>query len=138
MSEERTNPTVDVHAHILLPALQQLVAEADPEGFGAQQALEVRRNGPESMAASGRMIKERWPQLTDLERRLTVEQRKNVTLARNARARGDKLRDAVNEQARQVRVMVLKLYHSGLSYREVGVLVGLSKSRVQDLVLRRS
>jgi len=64
------NPTVDVHAHILLPALQQLVAEADPDGFGAQQALEVRRNGPESMAASGRMIEERWPQLTDLDRRL--------------------------------------------------------------------
>lgn len=65
-----TNPTVDVHAHILLPALQQVVADADPDGFGAQQALEVRRNGPESMAASGRMIKERWPQLTDLDRRL--------------------------------------------------------------------
>ncbi|MDQ0145612.1 amidohydrolase family protein [Pseudarthrobacter niigatensis] len=64
------NPTVDVHAHILLPALQQLVAEADPDGFGAQQSLEVRRNGPESMAASGRMIKERWLQLTDLDRRL--------------------------------------------------------------------
>ena len=63
-------PVVDVHAPILLPALQQLVAEADPAGFGAQQALEVRRNGPESMAASGKMIKERWPQLTDLGRRL--------------------------------------------------------------------
>lgn len=63
-------PTVDIHAHVLLPALQQLVADADPEGFGAQQALEVRRNGPESMAASGKMIKERWPQLTDLDRRL--------------------------------------------------------------------
>ncbi|MDR6509009.1 amidohydrolase family protein [Arthrobacter oryzae] len=64
------SPTVDVHAHILLPALQQLVAEADPAGFAAQQALEVRRNGPESMAASGRMLKERRPQLTDLDRRL--------------------------------------------------------------------
>ena len=63
-------PTVDVHAHILLPALQQLVAEADPAGFGTQQALEVRRNGTESMAASGLMIKERWQQLTDLDRRL--------------------------------------------------------------------
>ncbi|MFF2245073.1 amidohydrolase family protein [Arthrobacter sp. NPDC058130] len=67
---EGQNPVVDVHAHILLPALQQLVAEADPRGFAAQQALEVRRNGPESMAASGQMIKERWPQLTDLDRRL--------------------------------------------------------------------
>lgn len=65
-----THPIVDVHAHILLPVLQQLVADADPEGFGAQQALEVLRNGPESMAASGKMIKERWPQLTDLDRRL--------------------------------------------------------------------
>jgi len=64
------SPTVDVHTHVLLPALQQLVAEADPEGFGAQQALEVRRNGQESMAVSGKMIKDRWPQLTDLDRRL--------------------------------------------------------------------
>ena len=64
------NPVLDVHAHILLPALQQLVADADPEGFAALQALEARRNGPESMAASGKMIKERWPQLTDLHRRL--------------------------------------------------------------------
>ncbi|MGX9901116.1 amidohydrolase family protein [Arthrobacter sp. SA17] len=61
---------VDVHAHILLPALQQLVAEADPQGFAAYQALEVRRNGTESMAASGQMIKERWHQLTDLDRRI--------------------------------------------------------------------
>ncbi|MEC3853993.1 amidohydrolase family protein [Paenarthrobacter ureafaciens] len=64
------HPTVDVHAHVLIPALQQAVAEGDPEGFAALQALEVRRNGPESMANSGLMIKERWPQLTDLDRRL--------------------------------------------------------------------
>ncbi|WP_045730752.1 amidohydrolase family protein [Pseudarthrobacter chlorophenolicus] len=70
LSPDAPAPVIDVHAHILLPALQQLVAEADPQGFGAQQALEVRRNGPESMAASGKMIKERWPQLTDLDRRL--------------------------------------------------------------------
>lgn len=65
-----THPTVDVHAHVLLPALQQLVAEQDPAGFATHQELEARRNGPESMAASGKMIKERWPQLTDLDRRL--------------------------------------------------------------------
>ncbi|NUS36365.1 MAG: amidohydrolase [Pseudarthrobacter sp.] len=69
-AREGPSPIVDVHAHVLLPALQQLVAEADPEGFAAQQALEVRRNGPESMVASGKMIKERWGQLTDLDRRL--------------------------------------------------------------------
>jgi aminocarboxymuconate-semialdehyde decarboxylase len=65
-----SHPIVDVHAHILLPALQQLVSEADPEGFRAQQDLEVRRHGAESMAVSGRMVKERWPQLTDLDIRL--------------------------------------------------------------------
>ncbi|WP_284988037.1 MULTISPECIES: amidohydrolase family protein [unclassified Arthrobacter] len=65
-----SQPVVDVHAHILLPALQQLVAEQDPAGFAEHQDLEVRRNGRESMAASGKMIKERWPQLTDLDRRL--------------------------------------------------------------------
>jgi len=63
-------PVVDVHAHVLLPALQELVAANDPQGFAALQALEVTRNGPESMAASGRMIKERWPKLTDVSRRL--------------------------------------------------------------------
>lgn len=68
--ETAQQPTVDVHAHVLIPALQQLVATADPEGFAELQALEVRRNGPESMANSGLMIKERWPQLTDLDRRL--------------------------------------------------------------------
>ena len=61
---------IDVHAHVLIPALQQRAAEGDPEGFQALQALEIRRNGPESMAASGAMIKERWQQLTDLDRRL--------------------------------------------------------------------
>ncbi|BCW05928.1 amidohydrolase family protein [Arthrobacter sp. NtRootA1] len=70
MTDTNVPPVVDVHAHILLPALQQLVADADPEGFAVLQSLEVRRNGPESMAASGKMIKERWPQLMDLHRRL--------------------------------------------------------------------
>ncbi|MGO4432936.1 amidohydrolase family protein [Paenarthrobacter sp. RAF9] len=63
-------PVVDVHAHVLLPALQELVSANDPDGFAALQALEVKRNGAESMAASGRMIKERWPKLTDVSRRL--------------------------------------------------------------------
>ncbi|MDR6436482.1 aminocarboxymuconate-semialdehyde decarboxylase [Paenarthrobacter nicotinovorans] len=72
MNTAATNhqPILDVHAHVLIPALQQTVANADPQGFAALQALEVRRNGPESMANSGVMIKERWPQLTDLDRRL--------------------------------------------------------------------
>ncbi|MFE5673204.1 amidohydrolase family protein [Agromyces sp. NPDC056523] len=75
---ERVGPVVDVHAHLLLPALQQAVAERDPEGFAAAQALEARRNGPASLAASGRMIGERMPLLTSLDARLAEMDRQGV------------------------------------------------------------
>ena len=61
---------VDVHAHVLLPALAQYVAASAPADFAAAQTLDARRQGPESLANSGAMIKERWPQLVDLSRRL--------------------------------------------------------------------
>ncbi|WP_375387054.1 amidohydrolase family protein [uncultured Amnibacterium sp.] len=63
-------PVVDVHAHVLLPALQALVAERDPEGFAAAQALDLRRQGAESTAVAGAMIRERFPRLTQVSRRL--------------------------------------------------------------------
>ena len=80
MSEATTHsePIVDVHAHLLMPALQQAVAARDPEGFAAAQALEARRNGPESLAASGRMIGERMPLLTSLDARLAEMDRQGV------------------------------------------------------------
>ncbi|MGW9404099.1 amidohydrolase family protein [Arthrobacter sp. NPDC055585] len=61
---------VDVHAHVVLPALQQFVIEAAPAEFAAAQELDARRQGPESLENSGIMIRERWPQLVDLSRRL--------------------------------------------------------------------
>ena len=61
---------VDVHAHALLPALQALVLARDPDGFAGHQALEARRNGRESLAASGAMIGARLERLTSLDRRL--------------------------------------------------------------------
>ncbi|NQX03408.1 amidohydrolase [Rathayibacter sp. VKM Ac-2856] len=61
---------VDVHAHVLLPGLQAAVAARDPEGIAAAQALEARRQGPESLAVSGGMIRSRFERLTVLERRL--------------------------------------------------------------------
>ena len=67
-----------MHAHLLLPALQQAVGARDPEGFAAAQALEARRNGPESLAASGRMIGERMPLLTSLDARLAEMDRQGV------------------------------------------------------------
>ncbi|PPI41679.1 MULTISPECIES: amidohydrolase family protein [unclassified Rathayibacter] len=61
---------VDVHAHVLLPGLQAAVAARDPEGIAAAQALDARRQGPESLAVSGGMIRSRFDRLTVLERRL--------------------------------------------------------------------
>lgn len=71
-------PVVDVHAHLLLTALQDEVAARDPEGFAAAQALDARRNGTESMAASGRMIGERMPLLISLDARLAEMDRQGV------------------------------------------------------------
>jgi aminocarboxymuconate-semialdehyde decarboxylase len=62
---ENKQPTVDVHAHVLLPELQQYVAEADPDGFGGLQQLERLRNGLESQKISGKMVGERISKLTD-------------------------------------------------------------------------
>lgn len=64
------HPVVDVHAHVLLPTLQAQVAERDPEGFRAAQELDLRRQGPESSAVSGAMIRDRFERLTQLPRRL--------------------------------------------------------------------
>jgi aminocarboxymuconate-semialdehyde decarboxylase len=70
MSGDTRPPVVDVHAHVLLPALQGLVAERDPAGFAAAQELDQRRQGPASSAVSGAMIRERFERLTVLSRRL--------------------------------------------------------------------
>ena len=70
--------TVDVHAHVLLPSLQGLVQGRDPDGFRAAGELELLRNGGQSMAASGAMIRERFTRLTDLEERLRVMDEQGV------------------------------------------------------------
>ena len=60
----------DVHAHLLLPSVQAAVEERAPELVKEAAALELRRNGPESLAASGKMIGERIPRLLDPAQRL--------------------------------------------------------------------
>lgn len=62
--------TTDVHAHLLLPAVQAEVQRRDPEGVADAAALEFTRNGEESLAASGAMIGARIPRLTSVEARL--------------------------------------------------------------------
>lgn len=62
---------IDIHAHVLLPALQGAVANRDPEGFAESQALDLKRLGVPSAQASGAMVGARFEQLTVLARRLS-------------------------------------------------------------------
>ncbi|MFD5312367.1 amidohydrolase family protein, partial [Streptomyces ardesiacus] len=63
-------PTVDVHAHLLLPEAEALVAGL-PGHAGARE-LDARRNGPAALAVSGSMVRARIPRLTDVTVRLAA------------------------------------------------------------------
>ncbi len=63
-------PTVDVHAHVLLPEVEQLVADAP--GRAEARALDALRNGPDALAASGVMVRDRMRLLTDVVHRLAA------------------------------------------------------------------
>ncbi|MFI1840041.1 amidohydrolase family protein [Streptomyces olivaceoviridis] len=65
-----TAPTVDVHAHVLLPEVEALVAGLP--GLAEAKALDARRNGPAALAVSGPMVRERVPELTDPAVRLAA------------------------------------------------------------------
>ncbi|MEW5627991.1 amidohydrolase family protein [Streptomyces hydrogenans] len=58
-----TTTTVDVHAHVLLPEIEALVAGLP--GHAEAKALDARRNGPDALAVSGPMVRDRIPALTD-------------------------------------------------------------------------
>ena len=64
--------TTDVHAHLLMPALQAEVERRAPEQVRAAAELELRRNGAESLAVSGPMVGVRIPKLTDVTVRLAA------------------------------------------------------------------
>ncbi|WP_030378145.1 MULTISPECIES: amidohydrolase family protein [unclassified Streptomyces] len=65
-----TTPTVDVHAHVLLPEVEALVAGLP--GLAEARALDARRNGPAALAVSGPMVRARLPRLTDAAVRLAA------------------------------------------------------------------
>ncbi|NGN66368.1 amidohydrolase [Streptomyces sp. A7024] len=65
-----TAPTVDVHAHLLLPEVESLV-DGLP-GLAEARALDARRNGPASLAVNGPMVRERMPRMTDAAVRLAA------------------------------------------------------------------
>lgn len=57
-------PTVDVHAHLLLPDVEALVADAP--ALADARALDARRNGPAALAVNGPMIASRIGRLTEV------------------------------------------------------------------------
>ncbi|WP_406072253.1 amidohydrolase [Streptomyces sp. NBC_01020] len=65
-----TPPTVDVHAHVLLPEIEALV-DGLP-GLAEAKALDARRNGPAALQVNGPMIGERIARLTDPAVRLAA------------------------------------------------------------------
>lgn len=62
--------TTDVHAHVLLPSLQAEVERRVPDLVREAAALELTRNGAESLAVSGPMVGARIPKLTSVPVRL--------------------------------------------------------------------
>ncbi|KUN88169.1 amidohydrolase family protein [Streptomyces griseoruber] len=65
-----TTPTIDVHAHVLLPEIEALVAGLP--GLAEARVLDARRNGPAALAVNGPMVRERIPRLTDVAVRLAA------------------------------------------------------------------
>ncbi|WP_406088999.1 amidohydrolase family protein [Streptomyces sp. NBC_01013] len=65
-----TTPTVDVHAHVLLPEVDALVAGMP--GHAEAKALDVRRNGSDALAVSGPMVRARIPKMTVVTARLAA------------------------------------------------------------------
>ncbi|MEU1050388.1 amidohydrolase family protein [Streptomyces sp. NPDC005897] len=63
-------PTVDVHAHLLLPEVESLVAGLP--GLARARESDARRNGPAALAVSGPMVRARAPRMTDAALRLAA------------------------------------------------------------------
>ena len=68
----------DVHAHVLLPSLQAEVERRAPELVREAAALELIRNGAESLAVSGPMVGARIPKLTSVSARLAAMDEQGV------------------------------------------------------------
>lgn len=70
MTEPLPIPTIDVHAHLLLPEVEEAVA--GHPGLAEARDLDARRNGPAALAVNGPMVGARVPKLTDVAGRLAA------------------------------------------------------------------
>ncbi|MFE2070382.1 amidohydrolase family protein [Streptomyces sp. NPDC059467] len=76
MTEPGSTPTIDVHAHLLLPDVEEAVA--GQPGLAEARALDARRNGPAALAVNGPMVGQRVPRLTDVAVRLATMDKQGV------------------------------------------------------------
>jgi aminocarboxymuconate-semialdehyde decarboxylase len=71
-------PTIDIHAHLLLPEVEETVAGRP--GLAEARALDARRNGPAALAVNGPMVGARVPKLTDTAVRLAAMDAQGVDI----------------------------------------------------------
>jgi aminocarboxymuconate-semialdehyde decarboxylase len=78
VTEPESIPTIDVHAHLLLPEVEEAVA--GQAGLAEARNLDARRNGPAALAVSGPMVGDRVPRLTDVAVRLSAMDAQGVDI----------------------------------------------------------
>ena len=71
-------PTVDVHAHVAVPAVDALLE--NHAGLAVQRQVEAAALGPESMRYNMQHIRELGPKLTDLDLRLSAMDKARVDI----------------------------------------------------------
>ncbi|BBC28885.1 Amidohydrolase [Streptomyces graminofaciens] len=71
-------PTIDVHAHLLLPEIEETVA--GHPGLAEARALDARRNGPAALTVNGPMVGARAAKLTDAAVRLAAMDAQGVDI----------------------------------------------------------
>jgi len=69
---------VDVHAHVVLPEVEALVAGLS--GLAGAKTLDARRTGTEALAVNGPMVARRIPKLTDVSVRLAAMDAQGVDI----------------------------------------------------------
>ncbi|MGW1025222.1 amidohydrolase family protein [Streptomyces sp. NPDC002577] len=78
MTEPVSIPTIDVHAHLLLPEVEEAVA--GQAGLAEARNLDARRNGPAALTVSGPMVGARVQKLTDAAVRLAAMDAQGVDI----------------------------------------------------------
>lgn len=78
MTEPVSIPTIDVHAHLLLPEVEEAVA-GEP-GLAEARGLDARRNGARALTVNGPMVGARVPRLTDVPVRLAAMDAQGVDI----------------------------------------------------------